>query len=302
MKDRVIRHIYKIKYSLPRFFLLSKLEFDFESYNKIKDGSELTKDDAYQLAVNFRYTSDKLFQTATELRNQHKGNIVSFSKKAFFNIVNLCRDTCDYCTYKAEPTDAKLSLMSKQNVKDLAKLAKKYKCTEALFVTGENPEQKYKQAKDWLKQNGFSSTGEYLADCSEVVLNEGIFPHTNAGNLTKEEMKILRESNVSMGLMLENSSKRLRRKGMPHHDAPSKEPVTRINILKNAGELKIPITTGILVGIGETILKRLIQFMTLKIFIRNLETFKKLYYKTFIQKKTHLCRNIKHQMHLISNQ
>ena len=93
MKDQVIRHIYKIKYSLPRFFLLSKLEFDFESYDKIKDGSELTKEDAYQLAVNFRYTSDKLFQTAVELRNQHKGNIVSFSKKAFFNIVNLCRDT-----------------------------------------------------------------------------------------------------------------------------------------------------------------------------------------------------------------
>ena len=253
MKDQVIRHIYKIKYSLPRFFLLSKLEFDFESYDKIKDGSELTKEDAYQLAVNFRYTSDKLFQTAVELRNQHKGNIVSFSKKAFFNIVNLCRDTCDYCTYKAEPTDAKLSLMNKQNVKDLAKLAKKYKCTEALFVTGESPEQKYQEAKYWLKQNGFSSTGEYLADCSEVVLNEGIFPHTNAGNLTKEEMKILRETNVSMGLMLENSSKRLRGKGMPHHDAPSKEPATRINILKNAGELKIPITTGILVGIGETI-------------------------------------------------
>ena len=180
---------------------MSKLEFDFESYDKIKDGSELTKEDAYQLAVNFRYTSDKLFQTAVELRNQHKGNIVSFSKKAFFNIVNLCRDTCDYCTYKAEPTDAKLSLMNKQNVKDLAKLAKKYKCTEALFVTGESPEQKYQEAKDWLKQNGFSSTGEYLADCSEVVLNEGIFPHTNAGNLTKEEMKILRETNVSMGLM-----------------------------------------------------------------------------------------------------
>ena len=253
MKDQVIRHIYKIKYSLPRFFLLSKLEYDFESYNRIKDGYELTQEDACQLAANFRYTSDMLFETAAQLRSKNKGNIVSFSKKAFFNIVNLCRDTCDYCTYKAEPNTAKLSLMNKKNVKDLAKLAKKYKCTEALFVTGESPEQKYQEAKDWLKLNGFSSTGEYLADCSEVVLNEGIFPHTNAGNLTKEEMKILSETNVSLGLMLENSSKRLRENGMPHHNAPSKEPAIRINVLKNAGELKIPITTGILVGIGETI-------------------------------------------------
>ncbi len=232
---------------------MSKLEFDFESYNKIKDGYEPTKEDACQLASNFQYTSGKLFETAIQLRNKHKGNIVSFSKKAFFNIVNLCRDTCDYCTYKAEPNDTKLSLMNRKNVKDLAKLAKRYKCTEALFVTGESPEQKYQEAKDWLKLNGFSSTGEYLADCSEVVLNEGIFPHTNAGNLTKEEMKILRETNVSLGLMLENSSKRLREDGMPHHDAPSKEPTARINVLKNAGELKIPMTTGILVGIGETI-------------------------------------------------
>ena len=127
---------------------MSKLEFDFESFNRIKDGYELTKEDAYQLATNFRYTSNSLFETAAQLRNKHKGNIVSFSKKAFFNIVNLCRDTCDYCTYKAEPNDTKLSLMNKKNVKDLAKLAKKYKCTEALFVTGESPEQKYQEAKE----------------------------------------------------------------------------------------------------------------------------------------------------------
>ena len=232
---------------------MSKLEFDFEMLNKIKDGYELTKDDAYQLVPNLQYRSDDLFQTAEKLRNKYKGHTVSFSKKAFFNIVNLCRDTCSYCTYKSEPNDAKLSLMNKQNVKDLAKLAKKYKCTEALFVTGESPEQKYQEARNWLKQNGFSSLGEYLVNCSDVVLNEGIFPHTNAGNLSKDEMKILRKTNASMGLMLETSSKRLRQKGMPHYDAPSKEPSTRIEILKNAGELSIPMTTGILVGIGETL-------------------------------------------------
>ena len=141
--------------------------------------------------------------------------------------------------------------MNKQTIKELAILAKKYNCTEALFVTGERPEQKYSEAKKWLKDEGFSSTSEYLIHCSEMVLNEGIFPHTNAGNLTKSEMKELQKTNVSMGMMLENSSPRLREAGMPHHDAPSKDPNARLNILKNSGELKIPMTTGILVGIGE---------------------------------------------------
>ena len=143
-------------------------------------------------------------------------------------------------------------MMNLETVKGLSKLAKKYNCTEALFVTGERPEQKYSEAKRWLKNEGFSSTAEYLIHCSEIVLNEGVFPHTNAGNLTKSEMKELQKSNVSMGIMLENSSARLREKGMPHEDAPSKEPKVRLNVLKNAGELKIPMTTGILVGIGES--------------------------------------------------
>ena len=143
-------------------------------------------------------------------------------------------------------------MMNLETVKELSKLAKKYNCTEALFVTGERPEQKYSEAKRWLKNEGFSSTAEYLIHCSEIVLNEGVFPTPNAGNLTKNEMKELQKSNVSMGIMLENSSARLREKGMPHEDAPSKEPKVRLNVLKNAGELKIPMTTGILVGIGET--------------------------------------------------
>ena len=161
------------------------------------------------------------------MRDKKKGKNISFSKKAFFNIINLCRDTCSYCTYKAEPNNAKLSLMNKQTVKELAVLAKKYKCTEALFVTGERPEQKYPEAKKWLKDEGFTSTSEYVIHCSEMVLNEGVFPHTNAGNLTRNEMKELQKTNVSMGLMLENSSPRLRETGMPHQDAPSKEPRAR---------------------------------------------------------------------------
>jgi len=228
---------------------LSKLQFDFEIIHKIIEQKKIRKEEILQLAKEA--PKETIFDTASNLRNKKKGKKISFSKKAFFNIINLCRDTCSYCTYKAEPNDRKLSMMNIQTVKDLAKLAKKYNCTEALFVTGERPEQKYSEAKSWLKNKGFSSTPEYLIHCSEIVLNEGVFPHTNAGNLTKMEMKELQKSNVSMGVMLESSSSKLNRIGMPHENAPSKEPKVRLNILKNAGELKIPMTTGILVGIGE---------------------------------------------------
>mgnify|MGYP006159503365 FL=1 len=228
---------------------MSELQFDFEIIQKINESKNIKKDDILQLANNA--PKKIIFDTASKLRDKRKGKNISFSKKAFFNIINLCRDTCSYCTYKAEPNNTKLSLMNKQTVKELAMLAKKYKCTEALFVTGERPEQKYPEAKKWLKDEGFTSTSEYLIHCSEMVLNEGVFPHTNAGNLTRDEMKELQKTNVSMGLMLENSSPRLRETGMPHQDAPSKEPNARLNILKNSGELKIPMTTGILVGIGE---------------------------------------------------
>ena len=210
------------------FQTLSNLQFDFEIIHKINESEEIKKEQIFELIEDV--PKQVIFETASKLRNEKKGKVVSFSKKAFFNIINLCRDTCSYCTYKAEPDDTKLSLMDEQTVKKLAVLAKKYNCTEALFVTGERPEQKYQEAKEWLRKQGFLSTTEYLIHCSEIVLKQGVFPHTNAGNLTKNEMKELAKTNVSMGVMLENSSVRLREDGMPHQDAPSKEPLARLNL------------------------------------------------------------------------
>lgn len=223
-----------------------------EQLNRALEGKEITKESAYEIFESAAVNSDDLYKTASILRNRHKQQFVTFSKKAFFNLINLCKDTCGYCTYKAEPGESKLSLMSKKDVTDLARLAKKFKCTEALFVTGERPEQKYPEAKAWLRENGFSSTAEYLVHASEIALEEGLFPHTNAGNLTKSEINDLKKTNVSMGLMLENSSERLTQKEMPHHLAPSKNPKARLHVLENAGDVGMPMTTGILVGIGET--------------------------------------------------
>ncbi|MFB5625367.1 MAG: 7,8-didemethyl-8-hydroxy-5-deazariboflavin synthase subunit CofG [Nitrosopumilus sp.] len=225
---------------------------DSESLNNVLEDKMISSQDAAEIFQKAKSNPSELFLTAQKLRSRFKGNTVTFSKKAFFNIINMCRDTCTYCTYKAEPGEEKLSMMSKEQIKQMLKLSKKYRCVEALFVTGERPEQKYQEARDWLKENGFKSTAEYLTFASELALDEGLFPHTNAGNLTFEEMRELKKTNVSMGLMLENSSERLTEKGMPHYLAASKRPEQRLEALENAGKLKIPMTTGILIGIGET--------------------------------------------------
>ena len=233
---------------------MNKLVLNSESLNNVLENKSISRQniiDIYDNAV--KRILMNYFSVAQNLRKSTKGNSVTFSKKAFFNIVNLCKDTCSYCTYKAEPGEKKLSLMSKQQISELLHLAKKYKCVEALFVTGEQPEQRYQEARDWLKQNGFKTTAEYLIHASEQALEEGLFPHTNAGNLNFEEMRELKKTNVSMGIMLENVSERLTDKGMPHHLAASKRPKARLEILENSGKLQIPMTTGILIGIGETI-------------------------------------------------
>jgi len=231
---------------------LSKLVLNSESLNNVLENKTISRQDIIEIYQNAVEDSNELFSVAQNLRKKFKKDSVTFSKKAFFNIVNLCKDTCSYCTYKAEPEEEKLSLMSKQQILELLQLAKKYRCVEALFVTGERPEQKYPEARNWLKENGFKSTSEYLIHSSELALELGLFPHTNAGNLNFEEMRELKKTNVSMGIMLENVSDRLTEKGMPHYLAASKKPKARLEVLENSGKLGIPMTTGILIGIGET--------------------------------------------------
>jgi len=224
-----------------------------EGLNSILEDKTISRQDVIEIYQNATKNPNELFSTAQNLRKKFKKDSVTFSKKAFFNIVNLCKDTCSYCTYKAEPGEEKLSLMSIQQTKELLQLAKKYKCVEVLFVTGEKPEERYQEARKWLKENGFKSTVEYLIHASELALESELFPHTNAGNLNFDEMKELKKTNVSMGVMLENVSERLTERGMPHYLAASKRPKARLEVLENSGKLGIPMTTGILVGIGETI-------------------------------------------------
>lgn len=131
-------------------------------------------------------------------------------------------------------------------------------CREALFVLGDRPERRYPRARRWLRQNRYDSTIEYLYDMCALVLGETrLYPHSNPGILTRRELAALKQVNVSMGLMLESTSRRLCEPGGPHHENPTKDPRLRLRVLQDAGELKIPFTTGLLIGIGETFRERI---------------------------------------------
>jgi len=190
---------------------------------------------------------------AAFLRNRQENKVVTYSRKVFINLINLCKDSCSYCTYKKEPTNPEAVMLNPSQAIAIAKLGRKARCTEALIVTGERPETRYSEAKRWLTLLGHRNLSELLADLSEKIISQtGMLPHTNAGSLTKKEMSMLRSTNASLGMMLENSSYRLTEKGQAHEKAPSKNPKVRLRSLISAGELNFPITTGLLVGIDES--------------------------------------------------
>ncbi len=213
---------------------------------KVVDNHEL-KD----LLINSKIRDLSLL--ATFLRNREDNKFVTYSRKVFINLINLCKDSCSYCTYKKEPTNSEAVMLSPSQAIAIAKLGKKARCTEALIVTGERPEIKYKEAKRWLTLLGHRNLSELLADLSEKIISQtGMLPHTNAGSLTKKEMSMLKSTNASLGMMLESSSERLTNKGKAHEKAPSKNPKVRLKSLISAGELNFPITTGLLIGIDES--------------------------------------------------
>jgi FO synthase len=155
--------------------------------------------------------------------------------------------------FRQDPRQAESLYMSPEEVLEVARRGEEAGCREALFVLGERPEQRYPEARRWLQDRGYESTIHYLQAMCELVLEEtALYPHSNPGTLTRSELEILRESNVSMGLMLESISPRLYQLGGPHEHAPSKRPRARLRTLELAGEQRVPFTTGLLVGIGES--------------------------------------------------
>jgi 7,8-didemethyl-8-hydroxy-5-deazariboflavin synthase len=206
-----------------------------------------------------------LLKISSSIRNENNPKIITYSRKVFINLINLCKDSCSYCTYKKEPTDAGSVMLKPTQALSIAEAGKKLKCTEALIVTGERPELRYVEAKRWLSEMGYRTLINFIADLSETILQKtGLLPHTNAGSLTKKEMSMLKSTNVSLGMMLENSSEKLLDVGKAHEKAPSKNPKVRIKSLVSAGELKIPITTGLLIGIGESLVDVIRSILLIK--------------------------------------
>src|SRR5665213_1483583 len=194
-----------------------------------------------------------LLRTAASVRDRFKGSSVSYSRKVFIPLTHLCRDYCGYCTFRADPQAGVQPYMLPDEVLAVAEAGRKAGCKEALFSLGDQPERIFPEAKEFLKKLGFARTLDYLAAMSELVLETtGLLPHSNPGLMNGEDLRRLRETNVSVGLMLESASPRLLRVGGAHWKAPDKVPSLRIRTIENAGQLSMAFTTGILIGIGET--------------------------------------------------
>jgi FO synthase len=195
---------------------------------------------------------------ARALRDEAHGRLVTFSPKVFIPLTKLCRDVCHYCTFAQPPRRGERAYMTIDEVLAVARAGAAAGCHEALFTLGDKPELRYRAARDELAGLGCGTTLEYLERVAGAVLEEtGLLPHLNPGVLTRENVRRLRPVSASMGLMLETTSERLAERGGPHFGSPDKAPALRVATIEAAGEERVPFTTGILIGIGETRAERL---------------------------------------------
>ncbi len=206
-----------------------------------------------------------LMAQASALRDAGFGRAVSYSRKVFIPLTKLCRDVCHYCTFAQPPRPGERAYMTLDEVLDVARQGARAGCREALFTLGDKPELRYPQARDELEALGYPTTIAYLVAAARAVLDEtGLLPHANPGVVTRDELIALREVCPSQGLMLESASPRLLERGEVHHGSPDKDPGARLETMRAAGELAIPFTSGILIGIGETREERMKSLLALR--------------------------------------
>ncbi len=204
-------------------------------------------------------------RAAAELRDRLFGPRVSYSRKVFIPLTKLCRDNCGYCTFARAPRPGERAYLTPEEVLAVARTGAEAGCKEALFTLGDKPEKRYPEARRELREKGFESTIEYLVHACELVLEEtGLLPHANPGVLSEEEVRALREVSVSQGIMLEQASERLLGRNMAHWASPDKVPACRLETLDAAGRLRVPFTTGILIGIGETVEERVDTLLAIR--------------------------------------
>ncbi|MEO1935947.1 MAG: 7,8-didemethyl-8-hydroxy-5-deazariboflavin synthase CofG [Myxococcales bacterium] len=229
-------------------------------------GHELGRDAANTLAHQLGDEEIRriLCDGAYAIKRATTGHRVTVSRNLFIPLTNLCRNRCTYCTFAKMPDAEDAHTYSLDEVEETIRGGVTTGCIEALMCLGDKPEIAYGSYREMLASRGLSSTTDLLVEACRRTVETGMLPHTNAGILSKEEMARLRPWNASMGLMLETTSRRLREKGMPHFHAPDKEPSIRIKMHEEAGELKIPFTTGMLLGIGENDAERVDTLLTIR--------------------------------------
>jgi FO synthase len=220
-------------------------------------GKSLSVDELTALLGAAGSELEHLLSIAASLRDLGWGDTVTYSRKVFIPLTMLCRDRCHYCTFARPPAKLDHPYLMPEQVASIATAGRRSGCKEALFTLGDRPEDRYEQARTWLAERGYASTLDYVrAAAIHVIECSGLLPHLNPGVMTYEELARLRHVSASMGLMLESSSDRLTRRGGPHVGSPDKAPAVRLRTIEDAGRLAIPFTTGILVGIGETLRER----------------------------------------------
>src|SRR6476620_591425 len=230
---------------------------------RARDGAALDVTEAAVLLAARGEQLDELLTAAARVRDAGlldagRPGVVTYSRKVFIPLTRLCRDRCHYCTFVTVPHRLPAAFLERDEVLEIARAGAAAGCKEALFTLGDRPEERWPAAREWLEARGYHSTLEYVRACAIAVLEEtGLLPHLNPGVMSWEEMARLKPVAPSMGMMLETTSRRLfETKGEAHHNSPDKDPAVRLQVLEDAGRLSIPFTTGLLVGIGETLVER----------------------------------------------
>ncbi|MGH2654725.1 MAG: bifunctional FO biosynthesis protein CofGH [Actinomycetota bacterium] len=227
------------------------------SLRRAAAGKSLSVDEAAALMDARGPALRELLDVASSLRDLGHGSVVTYSRKVFVPLTMLCRDVCHYCTFAKAPAKLDSPFLSLDEVVAIADAGRRAGCKEALFTLGDRPEDRYPVARRWLAERGYHSTLDYVRAAAIRVIEEtGLLPHLNPGVMRYEDLARLKHVSASMGLMLEQSTERLMEKGLPHHGSPDKVPAVRLRTIEDAGRLAIPFTTGILVGIGETVRER----------------------------------------------
>ncbi|WP_213772135.1 5-amino-6-(D-ribitylamino)uracil--L-tyrosine 4-hydroxyphenyl transferase CofH [Bradyrhizobium sp. dw_78] len=219
----------------------------------------------WRLATFEAQPLQELLGRSRALKREGHGSAISYSRKVFIPLTQLCRDVCGYCTFAQSPRQVRKPFLSPEDVLSIARAGEKMGCREALFTLGDKPELRYEAAREALRELGFATTMDYLvAVCALVLKETSLLPHVNAGVMSEEELVRLRRVSVSQGIMLETISPRLGERGGAHFGSPDKDPQLRMAMIAAAGRQRIPFTSGILIGIGETRLERIQSLLALK--------------------------------------